>query len=282
MPDPPVLLRVIHLDQTVETATQDALLAVLRLCPAQARDRLLVVAQRLEAVRRAGVDLVVRSRDVVSSFEGVAGACRPRSRRTEQVPDSHDRTARRDRHRSLLSDENLVDGLAVPADPHAAAAFGIGYSRVPQSDSRVVAAGKDEGRGRGDERSSPDIVGMGGEGAQLGRSREVEKSDGGVRRGGQDLSSGTGRELGRVDRPASARGCSAFRPHTHHLHPDLLLVCTDCAQDCSAVDVKHLNEAALVSGDAELAVRPDLAARRRLFEPRDSLDDTVGLGRVDL
>lgn len=147
MPDPPVLLRVIHLDQTVQTATQDALLAVLRLGPAQARDRLLVVAQRLEAVRRAGIDLVIRSRDVVPSFERVAGARRPRSRRSEQVPHPHDRTARRNCHRPLLSDEHLVDGLAVPTDPHAAAALGIGHSRVPQPDGRVVAAGKDEGRG---------------------------------------------------------------------------------------------------------------------------------------
>ena len=63
---------------------------------------------------------------------------------------------------------------------------------------------------------------------------------------------------------------------------DSLFVGSDRSQDRSRVDVEHLDESRLVSGDAQLAVAPDLARRARLFEPRDGLDDPVRLWRVDL
>lgn len=213
MPNPPVLLRVIHLDQPVQSTAQHPLLAVLRLGPAQARDRLLVVAQRLQAVRRPRVDLIVgwcRLR-VESAFERVARASRARSRRAEQVPHAQDRSARRDGHRPLLADEDLIDGLAVPSDPDAAAPLRVGHARVPQADGRVVAAGEDEGRVGRDEGRGADVVGVGGKGAELGRRREIEETDGRVGRGRQDLGAGARGELGRVDGPVEVRPVSPSR-----------------------------------------------------------------------
>lgn len=64
--------------------------------------------------------------------------------------------------------------------------------------------------------------------------------------------------------------------------PDSLLVRADRSENCPAVDVKDLDQAALVSRHAELSVRPDLTARCRLFEARNSFDHSVRLGRVDL
>lgn len=56
----------------------------------------------------------------------------------------------------------------------------------------------------------------------------------------------------------------------------------DRPQDGAAVDVEDLHETALVSSNAELAIAPDLTARRRLLEAGDGLDDAVRLWRVDL
>lgn len=122
---------------------------------------------------------------------------------------------------------------------------------------------------------------MRGESTKLGRSGKVKQPDGGIGRGRQDLSSCSRRELGRVNRPVR-RNQSALRVVQAAQDHSLLFVCADRPQDGTAVDVEHLYESAFVAGYAQLAVGPDFSARRRLFKPRDRLDDAVCFGRIDL
>lgn len=55
-----------------------------------------------------------------------------------------------------------------------------------------------------------------------------------------------------------------------------------CPQDRTTVDVKDLHRTAVVSREAQLPVRTNLATPRDLLEPRDRLDHSVRFWRVDL
>lgn len=266
MPHPPVLLRVVHLDEPVQPRTQHPLLPSLALRPAQTRNSLLVVTQRLQAVLRPRIHLVLLRST-------------PTRTRSQQVPHAHDRPSRRNRHRPTLAHDDILDGLPVSTHPDLSSALRVGHARVPKANGPVVAAGKDEGGGGRDESGGADVVGVEGEGAEGGRGREVEEADGGVGRGGEELGAGSGGELGRVD--GSAEEVS-FELVGELRRRDVLLVGAYCPQDSSAVDIEHLHESSVVSSDAQLAISSNLSAPRDLLEPRDGLDDSVRFGRVDL
>lgn len=134
MPHSPIVLGIVNLDEPVQPSAQHALLAVLALSPTQTHDCLLMVTECLDAI--LGTRILRLS--LVPINARIGGTRRRTRARTEQIPHSDDRSARRYSHRSLFSDDHVLDWFTMPAKPDFPSSFA--YPGVPQPDSTIVAS----------------------------------------------------------------------------------------------------------------------------------------------
>lgn len=71
------------------------------------------------------------------------------------------------------------------------------------------------------------------------------------------------------------------RPTSTLADSNSLLVPLHGPQDRSTVDIKHLHNTLIASGDNQLPILPDLGTSCRILEPGDGLDDLSCPGGID-
>lgn len=177
-----------------------------------------------------------------------------------QIPHAEDWAGGGECERAGREHEDLFDGGGARGC-RAHEELALAGTRVKEPHGCVVRAGENKVGICGGHLAGADVVGMGGEGDDVGLGGDVPELDGGV--------IGAGEDLGRRER---GELCDM----------DGLPVGVECAEDGARGDIEHLDKAGVVAGDEEPSVRAEMGAAGDVGEAGDSLDDLLCAGRVDL